>query len=193
MFTMLLAIAVLSLGPPIAQETSPQVLMSVPPAEVEPYIEIDGANTPALIPDYVVWREGFRALRSSSKQNVDPALLGLNVPKQEKAAIINEAERQGVLEDQCYERQNRSKASLLPRGVPFEKVPLKTRQTAQAANRPIIMEYRRQIVAGRDRLLEALSPETAVALTQWMESHRHGIRMFVSKSDFESGHYRESR
>jgi len=186
----LAAVTVLTFGLPLVSVAAPQGRGSAPSFQVEPLVEIDGAKTPALIPDHVLWREGFRTLREAAKNKIDAILLSLHVQEPDRTDVFDEAEYQGALEDRSYARQNRSKALILPPGVAFDKIPLETLQAAQSATKAVILEHRRQIIDGRDRLLSVISPQSAEALTQWMESRRRGIKLLVPESDLESGWYR---
>ena len=68
------AVTSLSLGLPLVPNAAPQGRGGASPFQVEPLVEIDGAKTPALIPDYVLWREGFRTLREAANGKIDAIL-----------------------------------------------------------------------------------------------------------------------
>ena len=49
----------------------------------------------------------------------------------------------------------------------------------------IDLEYRREILAARDRLLQALSTESQAALMNWVVENKAAITVYVHKSDLK--------
>ncbi len=143
-------------------------------------LTFNGASQPSQIPEWLVWEHSFALLKqwqgrdSGFTHDLRVALSAGEFELLEKEAVAHAA------------RQARREA----RGARLmEKYPHPTTtdpaMVAKANDEAfaIDLDYRREILASRDRLLQAFSTESQSALLNWVAENKAAITAFVHKSD----------
>jgi hypothetical protein len=143
-------------------------------------IEIDGAKDPSLIPEWLAWEHSFMLLRDWHGKDS-----GFTHDLRE-ALLPHEWE----LLDQEGLAQNTRQARRESRAAKWlEKYPYSTttdpaiRAKANDEGFAIDLDYRREMLAARDRLLAAFSTESQVVLLNWLAENKTAITSFVRKTD----------
>jgi len=148
----------------------PPVQFSVPPPAE--WVHIDGSKNPELIPEWSVWDTAFRMFVTVG--NLPTAVLQM-LTKEEAAAIQASANKHGKITADCEARG-------------LKLIPLLGTETARVINektQELNLGCRRQTLSLRDRSLESLRPDARVALTQWVEDLKKGMRASVPKAEFD--------
>ena len=146
----------------------------------EDTLKIHGAAQPSQIPEWLVWEYSFTLLKqwqgkdSGFTHDLRQALSAGEFELLEKEALAHT--------DREARRETRG-ARLMER-YPHAT----TTDPAMAAKASdeafaIDLEYRREILASRDRLLQAFSTESQSALTNWVVENKAAITAYVHKSD----------
>lgn len=138
-------------------------------------VEIDGAKTPELLPEYLVWTQGLSGLSIIKRDNITPALEELRLSSRDADLAFAEARRQDDRDRQCADRTRRVMEAM--RNAEPAKI--------EVALRPAILACRWEVLDARDRLLDAMSPEGRATLTAWVLDGRRGIKAYVPKGDLE--------
>lgn len=163
-------VAMLVVLMPQAASQKPPIQFSTPPPSE--WVHIDGSKNPELIPEWSVWDSAFRIFVTAG--NLPTALLQM-LTKEEAAAIKAAAHQHGKFTADC-EARGLKLGSLLGK------------ESARGINektRELNLDCRRQTLSLRDRSLEALRPEARVALTQWVDELKKGMRASVPKAEFD--------
>lgn len=143
-------------------------------------LTVEGATQPSQIPEWLVWEYSFTLLKqwqgkdSGFTHDLREALSAGEFELLEKEAVAHEA------------RQTRRES----RGARLmEKYPHATTTDpaviAKATDEAfaIDLDYRREILASRDRLLQTFSTESQWALMNWVVENKAAITAYVHKSD----------
>jgi hypothetical protein len=160
------------------------VVQAAPPtlADQKDVLIIEGATNPAQIPEWLAWEYSFTLLdqwrgRDSGfthdlKEAVSPAEFEL-------------LEKEGATQQVRLARRGRLAAKLI------DKYPYATTTDPKVIDRAneevfaIELEYRRDILAGRDRLLQVFSTESQAVLLDWVAGNKAAITSHVPKSDLK--------
>ena len=148
----------------------PPVQFSVPPPSE--WVHIDGGKNPELIPEWSVWDTAFRMFATVG--DLPTAVLHV-LTAEEAAAIKAAANRHGTITAECEARG-------------LKLIPLLGKETARAINektRALNLDCRKQTLNLRDRSLEGLRADARVALTQWVEELKKGMRASVPKAELD--------
>jgi hypothetical protein len=157
--------------PPAEQEkTPPKIVFDIPPLSER--IEIDGKKNPEMIPQWDVWQSAFELMVRTSDL---PTEVWRGITKDEAEMILAAGKENARNFLACQERV----LKLMP-----------TLQTDEARfvnerTREINLDYRRQTLALRDRVLAALGSGGQQALVQYIESLKGTIRVFVPKNELQ--------
>ena len=146
--------------------------LSMPPSGM---VEVDGAKTPELLPEYLIWTHGLSGLSTIKKNNIVPAIESLGLSASDASLAFAEGERQDERDRRCADRTRPIMEAM--RGSQAAKI--------EAALRPEILKCRWEVLDAKDRLLAAMSPEGASALTAWILDGRRTIKAYVVKTDLE--------
>jgi hypothetical protein len=161
---------------PIAAE--PQNKSRPNPSSLSPsrgMIEIDGAQHPELLPEYLIWTQGFSRLAAIKRDDMTIALDTLQLAPRDADLAFAEAAKQDERDRRCSDQTRRIMEAT--RTAKPEKI--------EAAVRPAILECRWEVLAAKDRLLDAMSPEGRATLVNWMLDARKGMKAYIPKSDLE--------
>ena len=145
-------------------------------------IEIDGAKDPSLIPEWLAWEHSFILLSdwhgkdSGFTHDLREALLPHEWELLDKEGLAHKTRQ--------ARRESRAAKWL-------EKYPHETTTDPAAIAKAndegfaIDLEYRREILDARDRLLAAFTTESHVVLLNWLAENKSAISSFVRKSDLK--------
>jgi hypothetical protein len=153
---------------PLGVLSSPQ---HAPPASSSDLLQIDGAKSPELIPQWSVWGYVFRLLAGGPRQL--PSSVFRVATKEEGALVLREADAVQKIDASCQARAAKAAALL---GV-------ETVAVVDGKLREISLECRRETLHARDRILAALSPEAAAALSAFAESTKAGTSISIPRKD----------
>ena len=143
---------------------------------------IEGAKEPARIPEWLTWEHSFTVLNlwqskdSGFTHDLREALSPAEFERLEKEAAAHSAR----------ETRLASKGAMLT-----EKYPYATTTDPEIVARAndeafaIDLEYRREILDSRDRLLQAFTAESKAALLDWVSENKAAITSYVQKSDLK--------
>jgi hypothetical protein len=148
----------------------PPVEFSIPPPSE--WVHIDGGKNPELIPEWSVWDTAFRMFVTVG--NLPTAVLQM-LTKEETAAIQAAANQHAKITAECEARG-------------LKLIPLLGKETARAINektQALNLDCRKQTLSLRDGALESLRADARVALTQWVEELKKGMRASVPKAELD--------
>jgi hypothetical protein len=143
-------------------------------------LTVVGATQPAQIPEWLVWEYSFTLVKQwqgkdsgfthDLRESLSPGEFEL-LEKEALAHAAREARREvrGARLMEKYPNTATADPAILA----------KANDEAFA----IDLEYRREILASRDRLLQALSTESQSALMNWVVENKVAITAYVHKSD----------
>ena len=143
-------------------------------------LTVVGATQPAQIPEWLVWEYSFTLVKQwqgkdsgfthDLRESLSPGEFEL-LEKEALAHAAREARREtrGARLMEKYPNTATADPAMLA----------KASDEAFA----IDLEYRREILAARDRLLQALSTESQAALMNWVVENKAAITAYVHKSD----------
>jgi hypothetical protein len=134
-------------------------------------MQIDGSKNPELIPEWSAWGFAFRVFATGSRQL--PSSVYFAVSREEEALIIKEADQLQKIDRDCQ-----SRAVKLHDLLGKEKDDVLDQKL-----RATTLECRWAALHTRDRVLEALKPEGAAALTAFVVSTKAGTSITVPKKD----------
>lgn len=134
-------------------------------------MHIDGGKNPELIPEWSAWGFAFRVFATGSRQL--PSQVYFAVSREEEALIMKEADQLQRVDRDCQSRVVKLHDLL---GKEKDKV-------LDQKLRDITLECRWATLHARDRVLEALRPEAAAALTTFVASTRAGTSITIPKKD----------
>ena len=143
-------------------------------------LTVQGATQPSHIPEWLAWEYSFTLLKqwqgkdSGFTHDLREALSAGEFELLEKEALAHEA-RQARREA----RGARLMAQYPHAATKDPAVIAKATDEAFA----IDLDYRREILASRDRLLQTFSTESQSALTNWVLENKAAITAYVHKSD----------
>ena len=162
------AVRAASAGPPAQDKNPPKVVFDIPPLSERIYI--DGSKNPEMIPQWDVWQAAFLIMAKVSDL---PTEVLKHVSKEEAALVLAAAKENGQNRLACEERA----LKLIP-----------TLQTEEAKfindrTQQINLDCRRQTLHLRDRVLAGLGPPGQTALSQYVESLKAGMRVYVPKNE----------
>jgi hypothetical protein len=140
-------------------------------------IRIDGAKTPELIPQWLLWREAFLTLALTK-----PPPSGFWEPLEALTP-----EESDLLYRECLAQRERN--------AQLEKIILPEQKRLEAAGEdwPVVMQklqaleeqWRWTILEARDRVLNGLSPESREVLLNEIDSYRRDIASVMPEADLE--------
>lgn len=177
MVAVVLVVAVLGSRAPVlraetplsAQEKRPPQIVYEPVPESE-RLEIDGRKNPEMIPQWDIWLAAFEIISRASE-------LPTEVLKQvsaEEASSIRDAAQENSRNFLALQQRV---LQLMPT-LQTDEAKFVTERT-QALN----IDFRWKVLQLRDRLLAGLNPAGQAALTNYVESLKAGIRVFVPKKE----------
>lgn len=134
-------------------------------------LSIDGARNPELVPQWSAWGFAFRVIAGGPREL--PSSVLRVVSSEEAAMVLEEAEAIQIVDKGCEERV----AKLRPL-VGKEKY-----QVLDARLRAITLECRRKTLEARDRVLLALNPAGAAALSAFVEATKSGTTLTIRRRD----------
>ena len=141
------------------------------PAPKPEIVNVDGARSPELIPQWSVWGYVFRVLAGGPRQ-LPTTVLRL-VTKEEESLVMKEADAVQKIDAGCLARVTKAAARL---GV-------ETVQSVDAKVRDITVQCRWETLRARDRVLAGLNPEAAAALAAFAESTKAGTSISLPRKD----------
>jgi hypothetical protein len=143
---------------------------------------IEGAKDPAQIPEWLAWEHSFTVLNlwhgkdSGFTHDLREALSPAEFELLEKEAAAH----------RVRETRRASKGAMLTEKYPYATTTdpkIVARANDEAFE--IDLEYRREILASRDRLLQAFSVESQAALLDWVAENKAAITSYVQKPDLK--------
>ena len=134
-------------------------------------MQIDGGRNPELIPEWNAWGFAFRVFATGSRQL--PSTIHFAVSSEEAAMLMKEADQLQKVDQDC-----RTRVLKLHDLLGKERKDVLDRKL-----RDITLECRWATLHARDRVLEALKPEAAIALTTFVASTKVGTSVAVPKKD----------
>jgi hypothetical protein len=155
-------------GPPAQAKTPPKVVYVNPPLSER--LEIDGRKHPELIPQWDAWRSAFGIIAKVSDLPTDVLT---HLSKEEAALVLQAARENGQNHLACEQRV-------------LKLLPTLTTEEARFINErthEINLDCRWQTLRLRDRVLAGLGPLGQTALTQYVESTKAGMRVFVARNE----------
>jgi hypothetical protein len=162
------AVRAASAGPPAQAKTPPKVVFDIPP--IAERIEIDGRKNPEMIPQWDAWHAAFEIMARKSDL---PTEVWKALSKEERALVLEAAKEDAKNLLACQERV----LQLMPT-LQTEEARLINERT-QAIN----LEFRWQVLRLRDGVLATLGLPGQTALSQYVESLKEGMRVFVPKKE----------
>lgn len=134
-------------------------------------LHIDGSKNPELVPQWSVWESCFGLFAGGKK--VLPTVLLRQLSAEEPAIVLKAAEAHVKREAEFINDAERL-------GQQW------TKEKAKAMDEElwrIKLDYRRDVLSTRDRLLAALGPESRAALTQFVEGTKASMKITLRKID----------
>jgi hypothetical protein len=157
-----------SADPPAQDKKPPQVIWEIPP--IAERVEIDGRKNPEMIPQWDAWHAAFELMASKSDL---PTELWKVLTKEEVALVLEASKENAKNILTCQQRVLQLMPTLQTEEARF------INEKTQAIN----LEFRWQVLRLRDRVLQALGPAAQTALSQYVESLKEGMRVFVPKKE----------
>lgn len=151
-------------APAPAQTTDPDMLL------------IDGKKNPEMIPQWQMWESALDFIAAAQKAGGVVLDEELQFSDDDMALLYAEAAAQ-------QERWNAHKKKVFTELEPL--LAKMKREDVLPMNRAMILEYRRQVLDGSQRLLQRLSPEARVALPRWVEQRKAFITLTIHKSELD--------
>jgi hypothetical protein len=145
-------------------------------------IVIDGAAEPGQIPEWLAWEYSFTLLNlwqgkdSGFTHDLREALAPPEFELLEKEALAHKAR----------EARRAALGTTLAKKYPYATT-TDPKVIAQANDEAfaIDLEYRREILGSRDRMLQAFSAESQTVLLNWVAENKAAIKSYVQKSDLK--------
>jgi hypothetical protein len=162
------AVRAASAGPPAQDKTPPKVVFDIPPLSER--IEIDGRKNPEMIPQWDVWHAAFEHMAGKSDL---PTEVWKALSKEEGALVLEAAKANAKNYLVCQERVLQLMPTLRTEEARF------INERTQAIN----LEFRWQVLRLRDRVLAVIGLPGQTALSQYVESLKEGMRVFVPKKE----------
>jgi hypothetical protein len=136
---------------------------------------IDGRKEPHRLPEWLVWEESFRTLALTSKDPRSAFRLGPpELTPEETEVIYREALAQAERDRQCLKRQHDLAATM-------KELPPSTHPDVKR----ITIDCRWRTLEARDRVLHALSAESALVVHAWVSRARAAITSYVPKGELD--------
>jgi hypothetical protein len=140
-------------------------------------VEISGEKTPELLPEYLVWKTGLRALAAIKKQNIEPAMEELALSEADRELVFAEGRAQQERDKDCFERQEKLTAMLRSINAKPERIDTETRA--------IVLECRWATLDAKERMLSALNPEAQMLVVNWVLEQRRGINVTMPRDELD--------
>jgi len=147
-------------------------------------LRIDGGKQPELIPEYLIWRNTFLAIKERLGEppaGHDPWTRDLlaALPTPDRAALEHEATAQAKRDEACFKQLDTMRDTLLAR--------LGTIESPEFAGpiNDLTLECRQLDLAARDRLLATFTDEGRAALQAFVEHQRTTTTVFVLARDLD--------
>ena len=157
-----------SAGPPAQEKKPPQVIFDIPPMSER--IEIDGRKNPEMIPQWDAWQATFEIIAKVSNL---PADLVKHLSTDEVEWLRAAAKENAQDQLACQQRVLKLAPTLRTEEARF------VNERTQEIN----LDCRWQILRLRDRLLGSLAPLGQAAVSQFVESTKAGIRVYVPRNE----------
>jgi hypothetical protein len=160
----------------------PTAQIQAPDASSSEIVVIDGKKDPSQLPEWAVWEQAFTII--AGWQGRDSGFthdLRTALSKEEFDTLEHEASTQS-------ERLNQAAREAEPLRVLYANRDPKDAKLLASLNdrmQDVNLKYRRATLEARNRLLEALSPESQSVLASWIGDIRAGIVARVAKADLE--------
>lgn len=142
---------------------------------------IEGASQPAQIPEWLAWEYSFTLLQQwQGKDSGFTHDLRETLAPHEFELLEREAAAQRT------RQANRDiRGTKLLEKYPYATTPPKVIAEVNEQAFAIDLAYRREILAARDRLLQAFSTESQAAVMNWVVENKAAITSYVHKSDLK--------
>lgn len=134
-------------------------------------VRIDGKKNPEMIPEWSAWEAALTAVAGTA--GVLPEVLVPYFSKTEKALLLQEAEAHVKRERAYHERVMRLRPL----------IGKETKEQILERNREMTLDYRWQILRGRDRLLAELNPAAQAELRRFVEWMKQGTTVTILRKD----------
>jgi hypothetical protein len=142
---------------------------------------IEGAKDPAQIPEWLAWEFSFTLVQQWHGKDS-----GFTHDLREVLAANEFAmlEREAVAQ-RTRQAKRDSQGTKLFEKYPWATTPPDVLVKVNDEAYVIDLAYRREILAARDRLLQAFSIESQAALTTWVAENKAALTSYVQKSDLK--------
>jgi hypothetical protein len=167
---------------PVLLAVAPTAQTQAPDATSSDIIIIDGKKDPSQLPEWAVWEQAFTII--AGWQGRDSGFthdLRMAFSKEEFDLLEHEASTQRDRLDQAGREAEPLRVLYANRDPNDAKLLASLNDRMQDVN----LKYRRATLEARNRLLEALSPESQTVLASWIGDIRAGIVARVAKADLE--------
>jgi hypothetical protein len=132
-------------------------------------VHIDGKKNPEMIPEWSAWEEALTAL--AGRTGLLPDVLAPHFSKAERTLLLMEAEAHVKRERGYHERVKRLLAAK------------ETKERIRDRNHEITLDYRWEILRGRDRVLAGLNPAAQAELRRFVEWMKQGTTVTILRKD----------
>jgi hypothetical protein len=151
--------------------------LPAPQMKTTDVVEIDGAKTPELLPEYVVWENVLSGLAMIKDKHMTLPLESLQMKPGELDRIFAAAQWYVTERTECGQKQRRQVASMREGKSPAPDI--------DAAQRSIILDCRQRVLDQVDTLLAGLSAESRVSLLNWVAERKGGMKSSVPKGELD--------
>jgi hypothetical protein len=149
------------------------------PSGTSDVLLIDGSKEPGQIPEWLTWEHGFVILAGWKGRDS-----GFNHDLKAELTSTEFDALQRVADGQ-FDRRARFEAKTVALRTKLD-VDSGRKEAAEAFDAQVFdleLAYRRQVLAARDRLLQALSADSQTVVQSWMNELKHDMTASVPKSD----------
>ena len=173
---MLVLTALLVVAATLTTQTAP-----IHESDRKDLLVIEGARDPAQIPEWLVWEYSFTLLHQwQGRDSGFTHDLRETLTTQEFGLLEREAVAQ-----KTRQANRDSRGAKLFENHPYATTPPEVLAELNEQAYAIDLAYRREILAARDRLLQALGLESQAALMNWVAENKAAITSYVHKSDLK--------
>jgi hypothetical protein len=153
---------------------------AIPPQAAADIVVIDGKKDPSQLPEWLVWQQGFTILAGwRGKDSGFNHELREALSKEEFDVLEREALAQGHRTEQATKEAEPLRALYDTRDPNDQQLAATLDEKMYEVN----LKYRRAILEARNRVLEALRPESQSVLLSWIGDIRTDIVSRVPKGE----------
>ena len=143
---------------------------------------IDGKKDPAQLPEWLVWEHAFMQIAMLKDKDTSITLaLKQGLAKEEFGLL----EREALAQDGRLEKAVKEAEPLQEQFKKRDPNDTKLMSSLNDQMQDLNVRYRRNTLDARDRVLQALRPESQQVLSEWLGELRASIIVRVSKRDLE--------